>query len=309
LNTIYAPTQAAPSEEAIMLEVVDVSKAPVTLPVHGRLLIRACEKDDYDRCHSNHEPPWCENTYECEIGFLDSENNRLLRLYSFIENPGWPEYGATLAWSPDGTQLVYFRGGFNSGSFTILHADGSTELSLGKSYNSYASWSPNGSTELSLGEFYNSYAFWSPDGHYLVVKTSTGSHTEPTSGYTVYDAGSWQEICRVASCQNCNIPASTIGLGERCELSVGDGHTLVLSGFWGQAEVSIVLCDSQESCVYYPDKEDAINNWSYREQTQQKYYLVKIENYWLRLIDIMTGIERAYVIPNYRITNVTWTPD
>ena len=87
LGKTDAPTQAAPSEGAIILETVDVSQAPVAVPVHARLLVRACEKDAYDKCHSIQEPPWCENTYKCEIGFLDSENSRLVRLYSFIEEP------------------------------------------------------------------------------------------------------------------------------------------------------------------------------------------------------------------------------
>jgi hypothetical protein len=218
------------------------------------------------------------------------ENTQLVRLYSFTEEPGCPEYDATLSWSPDGTQFVYFRGIVATGSFTVLRADGSEELFL--------------------GEFYKTYAFWSPHGRYLIVKTFTGSHTAPTSGYTAYDASSWQTVCRVASCQHCNYPESLIGdLGGRCELLVGDNHTLVLRGYWGQSQVGIMLCDLQGACIGYPDEQDAINNWSYLHQTQSVRHLANIENYWLQIVDIETGVETTYVVPGYRITAVAWSPD
>ncbi len=38
-------------------------------------------------------------------------------------------------------------------------------------------------------------------------------------------------------------------------------------------------------------------------------YQTLIENYWLRIIDNQTGVEKTYVLPGYRFEIAAWSPD
>jgi hypothetical protein len=166
------------------LEVADVSQNVMTPPIHGQLLIRACEQitsdSDYDR-------------YDCDLGLLDLEKERLVRL---VRSEGEGEY-SEIVWSPDGMQFSYHNSFslFVGSSPTVIYcADGREQCNL----DSYDAGS------------------WSADARRYGAWTCRAPNLNPGNLFVVYDAVSWEPIrwvnespmeCRV-EIPHCSLPSS-----------------------------------------------------------------------------------------------------
>lgn len=286
----WTPTPAAPPAGTVVLDVVDVSQAPITLPVRGRLLVEICRKRE---------------SLECEVGLLDLENAQFIRLWSLTSSK--VDGCSYIYWSPDGIHFVCRQADIVTSTYTVFSLASKTEYFIGtRSYGHVA---------------------WSPDGRYLVFKECEGHY--PLMGYTysVYDASTWRKVASIgwthpmASCvynspiqsqfadQYCNSDTtwdwhSQPTSGLYCRLPLEDGRGWLIAV--GHRGLSSMLCASPEEC---PDIESAKLAPYLPDQFQSERYQAMIENYWLRLIDTKTGAQRTYVIPGYRITIIAWSPD
>ncbi len=266
----WQPTPAMLPTEAIPIKIVDGSQGSVMSPVHGQLLVRACEKEAYDKCPS---------AYECDLGYVDLANAHFVRVQHISEEDPFCESRKTdLIWAPDGTQFVYRRGWIGSIDFIVYGADGTQKQPL--------------------GSFYLSGAFWTPDGRYLIVKTGVGPNSQPAVEYTVYDALSWKKVCVVASGNG-----MIFVVGGQCIVPLKDGRAVFLSGTKG---VEMAICNDQANC---PGSNKLRPIGSFSDQTfDSTRYQAQIENYWLRVFDSESGVARTYVIPGYRVTSIAWSP-
>ncbi len=265
----WEPTRALLPTEAIPLKIVDSYQGSVVLPVHGQLLVRACEKEAYDNCPG---------TYECDLGYVDLTNAHFVRVQSISEKVSFCEDRYTdLIWAPDGAQFVY-RKGFVSSDYTVYGADGTQKHSL--------------------GNYALSGAFWTPDGRYLIVKTGVGPNSQPASEYTVYDTLSWKKVCVVASGND-----MIFIVGGKCTVPLKDGRAVFLSGTGG---VEMAICPDRANC---PGNNNLQPIESFYGQTfDSAHYQAQIENYWLRVFDSETGMTRTYEIPGYRVASIAWSP-
>ena len=286
----WTPTPAAPPEGTVVLDVVDVSQAPITLPVRGQLLVEICRRRE---------------SLECEVGLLELENAQFIRLWSLASSK--VDSCSSIYWSPDGMHFVCEQADIVTSTYTVFSLDSKTEYFIGtRSYGHVA---------------------WSPDGRYLVVKECEGHY--PLVGYTysVYDVSMWSKVASIgwthpmAGCvydspiqsqfadQYCNNDTTWDGhsqpiSGLYCRLPLKDGRGwLIAVDRYGLISM---LCASPEEC---PDIESAKLTPYLPDQFQSERYQAIIENYWLRLIDTKTGVQRTYVIPGYRITTIAWSPD
>lgn len=298
LSPTPAQTPSAPPEDAVMVEIVDLSQVSLALPVRGQLLVRACETSSFDDD---------DESIICDFGLLDLHIAQFVRLKRLVEQvrctkfreyppSGRPESCPHFRWSPDGTQFVYYQTGWVYGTLydsIVFRADGSTEHNLGLL----------------------SRPIWSPDGHYLVGRSCQQGRGVNGIVYTVYDAHSWEDVCRVGWSNPMGICGDK-GVGSspnQCILPLADGRIWLLTVPEQTAPSSYDLislaCNSQEDCPSSVNEVDSVAQEYSQDQRTSSHYQTSIENYWLRVVDIDTGNERAYVIPGYNITVIEWSPD
>jgi hypothetical protein len=291
LRPTWTPTPAAPPEGTVALDVVDVSQAPITLPVRGQLLVEVRRR----------------KSSGYEVGLLDLENSQFVRVWSLVSNE--IDYCGHLYWSPDGTHFVCEWKDIVPSSTWII-------------------FSLNSKAKRSFHIRHYGDIAWSPDGRYFVSKECVGNYPQPASIYSVYDASTWSKVASVgwthpmAGCaynspiqsqfadQYCNNditwnyhsqPSSSL----YCRLPLEDGRGWLLAVGGG---LRSMLCTSPAEC---PDIETAeLAEYSYSQNRfQSERYQAMVENYWLRMVDTETGVQTTYVIPEYRIVTIAWSPD
>ncbi len=273
LTSIFIVPLLSPPK-AITLQVVDASQVPVTSPVHGKLLIEACENTPYIMPRDPH-------TISCFLGLLDED--KLIRIveYRFVVYglaSSLCDYG--LDWSPDGTQFLCVEnhsGEITTASFVVFDVNGRKKFS--------DTYLPS----------------WSPDGRYLSVMTCTGSHTEPASGETIYDAYSGEKICSVVagSYMACS------GDKSECKVPLIDGRIWQLKGrSKSNDNIDSFICDQKTGCL---PAATVIEQQQHPKLSDR--YKVSIVDGELRILDTNTGVEKIYVVPEYRVKEFAWSPD
>lgn len=161
------------------LKMANASQNVVTLPVHGQLLLRACKQvaTSGDR----------DDKYDCDLGLLDLENERLVRLAHLEGERAQSE----IVWSPDGMQFSYHNDCCMMGPYldttVIYRADGTEQYNL---------------LSFDAGS-------WSADANYFIAWTCYGPHIDPGYATSVHDAVSWERLCAVCEGMTC---ANTTGL-------------------------------------------------------------------------------------------------
>ncbi len=93
---------------------------------------------------------------DCGLSIGDVETGEVSQLTSNTDPPCDREYSPL--WSPDGTQITYWRDPYDNGKPTgtsvfVMHADGTNER------------------ELTDSEMFAGYPDWSPDGEWIVFST------------------------------------------------------------------------------------------------------------------------------------------
>jgi hypothetical protein len=273
------PTPAAPPAGTTMLQVVDTSTVSVTLPVHGQLLIKACDKTVYDGP---------DKMIPCFVGLLNLDDARVVQLFHFEDRRYHPRDSLCLemTWSPDGRHFVCKQcdiGLFTCG-FAVFRADGERQFDGGY------------------------IATWSPDGNYLEAITCVGNGLARAYTLSIYDASSWEKVCAISIG---NAMVCYTNWGGECELPLADGRvwfTAPNNNYEDWSCFEEKVCDEAGNCTQ--NYIGLTNQCPFRrEYATPSRYQVSIENYWLRVIDTETGSEKAFAIPGYRITNFAWSPE
>jgi hypothetical protein len=96
---------------------------------------------------------------------------------------------------------------------------------------------------------------------------------------------------------------------NQCILPLADGRVWLLTVPEQTYDLISLACNSQEDCPSSANEVGSAAQKHSQDQRTSSHYQTSIENYWLRVVDIDTGNERAYVIPGYNITVIEWSPD